>query len=75
MPNTRHLLSSYLFDTLKISSEEKLHKLSDPTLGGKWCVYNTFPQSGTPLDDTIRYFLYPEYIHIFEENDSDEVTY
>ena len=72
-PNTKHLISSNLFDVLKLSEHDKSTLLSNSTLDGKWCVYNTFPQTGTPSDDTERYFLYPDYVHCFEVNDSDEV--
>ena len=73
-PNTKHLLSSNLFDVLKLSENDKTTILMNPTLDGKWCIYNTFPQTGTPSDNTQRYFLHPDYVHLFEDNDSEEVS-
>ena len=58
---------------MKLSEHDKSTLLMNATLDGKWRVYNTFPQTGTPSDDTQRYFLYPDYVHSFEDNDPDEV--
>ena len=71
-PNREYFLNSGLFEVLKLTSTEKITKLNDPHLQGEWRVFNTFPQSGNPMDETERYFLYPDYVHEYEENDDNE---
>ena len=71
-PNREYFLNSGLFEVLKLTSTEKITKLNDPHLQGEWRVFNTFPQSGNPMDETERYFLYPDYVHEYEDNDDNE---
>ena len=35
-------------------------------LQGEWRVFNIFPQSGNPMDETERYFLYPDYVREYD---------
>ena len=78
-PNTRYLLNSGLFDVLKLTIIDKNNHLNNPDINGEWRVYNTYPQTGDPLDSTVRYYLYPDYVHEYDDNedndDNDEVIY
>ena len=74
-PNTEHFLHSDLFHVLKLTSDEKKLKLNGPELQGEWRVFNIYPQTGSPMDESERYFLYPDYVHEFDDDeDSDEVN-
>ena len=72
--NTGYLLNTGLFDVLKLTINDKTNQLNNPDINGEWKVYNTYPQTGNPLDSTERYYLHPDYVHEYDDNeDNDEV--
>ena len=74
--STEHLLHLDLFDALKLTNNEKNIKFNNPKLQGEWRVlFNIYPQTEDPMDESERYFLNLDHVHEFDNNeDSDEVN-
>ena len=52
-----------------VKTNYQWQNLNSPDINGEWKVYNTYPQTGYPLDSTERYYLHPDYVHEYDDND------